>query len=37
LFQRNFVRAMGFAAMAQRLFLSTIAQIWRLENVLGPG
>ena len=36
-FQRNFVRAMGLAATPQRLYLSTIAQIWRLENVLGPG
>lgn len=36
-FQRNFVRAMGLSATPQRLYLSTIAQIWRLENVLGPG
>ena len=36
-FQRNFVRAMGLWATPQRLFLATIAQIWRLENVLGPG
>jgi hypothetical protein len=36
-FQRNFVRAMGLWATPQRLFLTTIAQIWRLENVLGPG
>ena len=36
-FQRNFVRAMGLVATPQRLYLSTIAQIWRLENVLGPG
>ncbi len=36
-FQRNFVRAMGMVATPQRLYLSTIAQIWRLENVLGPG
>lgn len=36
-FQRNFVRAMGLAASPQTLHLSTIAQIWRLENVLGPG
>jgi uncharacterized protein (TIGR03032 family) len=36
-FQRNFVRAMGLWASPQRLYLSTIAQIWRLENVLGPG
>jgi uncharacterized protein (TIGR03032 family) len=36
-FQRNFVRAMGLVATPQRLYLSAIAQIWRLENVLGPG
>jgi uncharacterized protein (TIGR03032 family) len=36
-FQRNFVRAMGLWATPQRLFLTTIAQIWRLENVLGAG
>jgi hypothetical protein len=36
-FQRNFVRAMGLWASPQRLYLSTIAQIWRLENVLGAG
>jgi hypothetical protein len=36
-FQRNFVRAMGLWAALQRLFLTTIAQIWRLENVLGAG
>jgi uncharacterized protein (TIGR03032 family) len=36
-FQRNFVRAMGLAATPQRIHLASIAQIWRLENVLGPG
>jgi uncharacterized protein (TIGR03032 family) len=36
-FQRNFVRAMGLWATPQRLYLSTLAQIWRLENILGPG
>ena len=36
-FQRNFVRAMGLWATPQQLHLTTIAQIWRLENVLGPG
>jgi uncharacterized protein (TIGR03032 family) len=36
-FQRNFVRAMGLWATPQRLYLSALAQIWRLENVLGPG
>ena len=36
-FQRNFVRAMGLLASPDRLYLSTIAHIWRLENVLGLG
>ena len=36
-FQRNFVRAMGLMATPERLYLSTIAHIWRLENVLGRG
>ena len=36
-FQRNFVRAMGLWATPQTLYLSSIAQLWRLENVLGPG
>ncbi len=36
-FQRNFVRAMGLTATPQRIYLAAIAQIWRLENVLGPG
>ena len=36
-FQRNFVRAMGLWATPQRLYLAAIAQIWRLENVLGQG
>ncbi len=35
--ERNFVRAMGLHATPQRLHLATIAQIWRLENVLRPG
>lgn len=34
-FQRNFVRAMGLCATPQRIYLAAIAQIWRLENVLG--
>ena len=37
LHERNFVRAMGLCASPQRLYLSTIAQVWRLENVLRPG
>jgi uncharacterized protein (TIGR03032 family) len=36
-FQRNFVRAMGLTATPQRIHIAAIAQIWRLENVLGPG
>lgn len=36
-FQRNFIRAMGLHATPQRLFLSAIAHLWRLENVLKPG
>ncbi len=35
--ERNFVRAMGLCATSQRLYLATIAQIWRLDNVLRPG
>jgi hypothetical protein len=34
-FQRNFVRAMGLVATPQRLYLSAIAQIWRLETCSG--
>jgi uncharacterized protein (TIGR03032 family) len=33
-YQRNFVRAMGLCADPQRIYLSAIAQVWRLENVL---
>jgi uncharacterized protein (TIGR03032 family) len=36
-FQRNFVRAMGLCASPQRIYLSAIAQVWRLENVLKQG
>jgi uncharacterized protein (TIGR03032 family) len=36
-FQRNFVRAMGLCAGAQRIYISAIAQVWRLENVLKDG
>ena len=35
--ERHFVHAMGVAATPQRLYLATQYQIWRLENVLGPG
>jgi len=34
--QRNFVRAMGLCVTEQRLYLASIAQVWRLENVLRP-
>ena len=37
MFQRNFVRAMGLCAGAQRMYLSSIAQVWRLDNVLKSG
>ena len=36
-YQRNFVRAMGLCADPQRIYLSAIAQVWRLENVLKQG
>ena len=36
-FQRNFVRAMGLCAGTQRIYVSAIAQVWRLENVLKDG
>jgi uncharacterized protein (TIGR03032 family) len=35
--QRHFVRAMGLHATTQRLYLASIFQVWRLENVLRPG
>lgn len=35
--ERNFVRAMGLAATPERMHLATIAQVWRLENVLKAG
>ena len=36
-YQRNFVRAMGLCASRERIYLSAIAQVWRLENVLKDG
>jgi uncharacterized protein (TIGR03032 family) len=36
-FQRNFVRAMGLWASPQCIYVSAIAHIWRLENVLKEG
>lgn len=36
--QQNFVRAMGLAWKPEgRLYLGTVDQIWRLENILRPG
>jgi uncharacterized protein (TIGR03032 family) len=34
--QQNYVRAMGLHATPQRLYVGSLFQIWRLENVLGP-
>jgi uncharacterized protein (TIGR03032 family) len=34
--QRHFVRAMGLHAGPQRIYLATLFQVWRLENVLRP-
>ncbi len=34
--QENFVRAMGVCALPQRIYLGSLNQIWRLENVLAP-
>lgn len=34
--QRSFQRAMGLCAFPQRLYLASLYQIWRLENVLRP-
>lgn len=35
--QQNYIRAMGIHATSQRLYLASLFQIWRLENVLAPG
>lgn len=35
--QRHFVRAMGLHASQQRIYLATLFQVWRLENVLRAG
>ncbi len=35
--QRHFMRAMGMHADGQRIYLATLNQVWRLENVLRPG
>ena len=34
--QQNYVRAMGLHAQSQRLYVGSLFQIWRLENVLAP-
>ena len=35
--QVGFQRAMGLWANQQRIYLATLAQVWRLENMLKPG
>jgi uncharacterized protein (TIGR03032 family) len=34
--QQNYIRAMGLHATPQRLYVGSLFQIWRLENVLAP-
>jgi uncharacterized protein (TIGR03032 family) len=34
--QQSYMRAMGIHAQSQRLYLASLFQIWRLENVLAP-
>jgi uncharacterized protein (TIGR03032 family) len=34
--QQNYVRAMGVHATPQRLYVGSLFQVWRLENVLAP-
>ena len=36
-FERTFERAMGLAGNDQTIFMATLYQLWRLENVLQPG
>ena len=36
-FERTFNRAMGLCADSQTLWLSTLYQLWRFENLLRPG
>jgi uncharacterized protein (TIGR03032 family) len=36
-FERTFNRAMGLWADGQTMWLSSLYQLWRFENVLGPG
>lgn len=35
--QQNFTRAMGLYSQPDRLYLGSLSQIWRLENMLRPG
>ena len=35
--QQNFTRAMGLSWQGSRLYLGTLDQVWRLENMLRPG
>ena len=37
IFERTFNRAMGLWSDTQTLYLSTLYQIWRFDNVLAPG
>lgn len=36
-FERNFERCMGLLSHGNGLYLSTLYQIWRMENILEPG
>ena len=36
-FERTFERAMGLAGNDQTIYMATLYQLWRLENVLQPG
>ena len=36
-FERSFARCMGLHATADTIWLSSLYQVWRLENVLEPG
>lgn len=37
IFERTFNRSMGLAGNGQTLWMSTLYQLWRLENTLAPG
>jgi uncharacterized protein (TIGR03032 family) len=37
LFERVFPRAMGLHASSERLWMSSLYQLWRLDNILQPG